>query len=155
EVGSAVRDDGIESAVPGRPPTTFDAYAAELEVQVVVDHDQLLNFRRWLQVGEHVAAEVHVHLWFDQHSHFAGDGPLRAPRTIPLRSQHQPPTAQQLVDHGEADIVAGRLISVPRISEPDDNAHRRLGRGALLFAFGFGGFGSRGTFGDDSLNRCG
>ena len=110
----------------------LDAYVAGGNVELIVDHEQLLGLDLVLaaKLGDGTARGIHVRLRLDQHNLalaalFLGivdidERDLGACLVFPVRDTG---LAGQLVDRLKAGVVAGLGIFLARVAKPGDHAN--------------------------------
>ena len=124
-VGPEMLVQRAQTVVPGVPAALLEPQLARDQVQLVVEHPDVL--RRDLEVAHRLAnrlaRQVHEGLRLDQQHPVGAKAPLRHPGL-----ELAPPGAEAMrpgdrVEGHEADVVAMVGVTCARISQPDEKLH--------------------------------
>ena len=125
-------DDGTQAVVAGMAAAHLDAHVAGGNIELVMDHEQLLGLDLVLaaELGDGAARGVHVRLRLDQHNLALAtfllgvvdidERDLGAGLVFPVRDAG---LTGQLVDCLKASVVAGLGILLARVAKPGNHAN--------------------------------
>lgn len=125
-------DDGAQAVVASMAAAHLNAYVASGNIELVVDHEQLLGLDLVLaaELGDGPARGIHVRLRLDQYNLaltalFLGivdvdERDLGAGLVFPVRDAR---LTGQLVDRLKAGVVAGLGIFLARVAKPGNHAN--------------------------------
>jgi hypothetical protein len=104
------------------PPFLFDFQSVISKVNVIVDDDHILALRPvgLTNIANRTAGTVHEGQWFDRQNRYTSDSSLGDVGVDAATAGTQPMFLHQPVDGQEPDIMAGRGVSRPRITETDN-----------------------------------